>query len=351
MRRKAESVLAPDPASCTGHDRNSTITQLRHLAHNLVIWHRPCSFGNRLAWTHHDRPDLSLFDKVPDRIRASRRRHHALCWAFTPNPVRFECVAVHSILPPELTQAVDEVLSAAGVLHVAHGDADPVEAASAATADPHCRIVIGPCRSRAVAEAVEVTAPAGLAMIAPIATWVGVTHDDEPGCDDPARHRGTIVRLVARDIVVAQRIADRVRDANQRAIVIAGTHEYGVQLDAQLARCGLPRANGSDEADVIVLAGLRGHEEIDRARALAPMSIIAFDGIQPERFPDQDVVIGAVFASSKNGLGVPEARRAAELAVAALARGGDTIQQLRELGPFDDHGDLLDPVVRFEQHV
>jgi hypothetical protein len=152
------------------------------LAHNFVIWHTASSFGTQLASNHHNRPDLSLFDKVPDRIRASRRRHHALCWAFTPNPVRFECVAVHSIL-------------------------------------------------------------------------------------------------------------------------------------------------------------------------LAPMSIIAFDGIQPERFPDQDVVIGAVFASSESGLGVPEARRGAELAVAALARGGDTIQQLRELGPFDDHGDVLDPVVRFEQHV
>jgi hypothetical protein len=266
-------------------------------------------------------------------------------------PVRFECVAVHSILPPELTQAVDEVLSAAGVLHVAHGDADPVGAASAAADDQRCRIVIGPCRSRAVAEAVEVTAPAGLAMIAPIATWVGVTHDDEPGCDDPAMHRGTIVRLVARDSVVAQRIADRVREAHQRALVVAGAHEYGAQLDAQLARCGLPRAQSPEDADIIVLAGLRGHEEIDRARALAPMPIIAFDGIQPEPFPDQDVVLCDVYAPSDGQLGVPECRRGAELAVAALARGGDMIQELRGLGPFDDHGDLVDPVVRFEQYV
>jgi hypothetical protein len=259
-------------------------------------------------------------------------------------------VAVHSILPPELTRAVDEVLGVAGVLHVAHGDADPVGAASSAAADQRCRVVIGPCRSRAVAEAVEATAPAGLVMIAPIATWVGVTHDDEPGCDDPARHLGTIFRLVARDSVVAQRIADRVREAHQRAMVIAGTHEYGAQLDAQLARCRLPRAHSPDDADVIVLAGLPGHEEIDRARALAPMPIIAFDGIQPERFPDQQVVLCDVYAPSEGQLGVPECRRGAELAVAALARGGDTIQQLRELGPFDDHGDLLDPVVRFEQY-
>jgi hypothetical protein len=259
-------------------------------------------------------------------------------------------VAVHSILPPALTHAVDEVLSAAGVAHVAHGDADPVGAACAAAADQRCRVVIGPCRSRDVAEAVEATAPAGLAMIAPIATWVGVTHDDEPGCDDPARHRGTIFRLVARDSVVAQRFADRVREAKQRALVIAGSHEYGKQLEAQLALCRLPRADSPEDADVIVLAGLPGHKEIDRARALAPMPILAFDGIQPECFPDQDVVLGQVCAATDGQLGVPEARRAAELAVAALARGGDTIQQIRELGPFDDHGDLLDPVVRFEQY-
>ena len=42
-------------------------------------------------------------------------------------------MAVHSILPPELTAAVDDVL----------------------------RAVIGPFRSRAVAEAIEATAPAG----------------------------------------------------------------------------------------------------------------------------------------------------------------------------------------------
>jgi hypothetical protein len=33
-------------------------------------------------------------------------------------------VAVHSILPSALTDAVDEVLRAAGVRHVAHGDGD-----------------------------------------------------------------------------------------------------------------------------------------------------------------------------------------------------------------------------------
>ena len=261
-----------------------------------------------------------------------------------------DSLAVHSILSTRLTAAVDEVITQAGLRHVAHGDANPVLAAIAAANDPYARVVIGPCRSRDVAEAVQVTA-AGLAMIAPIATWVGVTRDDEPGCEDhPARHCGTILRLVARDSVVAQQIADRVRAAKQRAIVIAGDHDYGAQLDAQLAISGLPRVSVANDADVIVLAGLAGHEEIDRARSLAPLPIIAFDGVQPERFPYQQAVVAVVYGVTDDAVGTPEAQRAAELAVAALARSGDALQQLRELGPFDEHGDLLSPDVRFEPY-
>jgi len=130
--------------------------------------------------------------------------------------------AVHSILPPALTDAVEEVLRVAGVEHVAHGD-------------------------------------------------------DEPGCDDHAEHHGTVLRLVARDTVVARTIAERLGDRPAR--VIAGEHDYGLQLDGQLRMAGLRR---SDDAGVIVLAGLAGQPEIDRARRLAPLPIIAFDGVQGE---------------------------------------------------------------------
>ena len=261
-------------------------------------------------------------------------------------------MAVHSILPQPLTDVVDEVLVAAGIVHIAHGDSDPVQAATVAAADPNARAVIGPYRSRDVAEAVEVTAEVGLPMLAPVATWVGVTRDDEPGCeDDPANHRGTVLRMVARDSVVAQMISQRVRDADQRAIVIAGDHEYGTQLDAQLTMHDLPRAAGAGDADVIVLAGLAGQAEIHAARSLAPLEIIAFDGIQPEQFPDQDVLIALAYASTDGMIGVPEARRAAELIVAALQPGGDTLSCLRDLGPFDGHGDLIEPAVRFERYA
>jgi hypothetical protein len=245
-------------------------------------------------------------------------------------------MAVHSILPPELTRAVDEVLSSSGVPHVAHGDGDPVGAAESAVSDG-AGAVIGPFRSRAVAEAVEVTAPAGLPMFAPVATWVGVTRDDEPGCDDPADHRGTVFRMVARDTVVAQRIAQRLRDAGQGARLIGGAHEYGMQVAGQLRLAGLPEGD-----DVIVLVGLPGEPEIERARALAPKPIIAFDGIQPEPFPDQEVTIALVYAPGP--VGVAEARRAAEIAAETTDLGA-----IRDRG-FDEHGDPLDPPVYFQRY-
>jgi len=245
-------------------------------------------------------------------------------------------MAVHSILPPEPTRAVDEVLSAKGVPHVAHGDHDPVGAAERAVTGG-ARAVIGPWRSRAVAEAVEVTAPAGLPLFAPVATWVGVTRTDEPGCDDPADPRGTVFRMVARDAVVAERIAQRLRDAGQGARLIAGEHEYGVQVASQLRMAGLPEGD-----DVIVLVGLPGEPENDAARALAPMPILAFDGIQGERFPDQEVTIALVYAPGPTG--VAEARRAA-----AMVAETTDLEALRAMG-FDEHGDPLDPPVYFNRY-
>jgi len=253
-------------------------------------------------------------------------------------------LAVHSILSPALTDVVEAVLREAGVTHVAHGERDPVAAAEAIVGDPEARAIIGPFRSRAVAEVVEVTAPKGLPLVAPVATWAGVTRSDEPGCeDDPARHLGTVLRLVARDTVVAQRIAARVRGNGGRAFVVAGDHEYGSQLVGQLALAGLPRAESGAEADVVVLAGLAGEPEADMARALAPIPIVAFDGIQGEPFPDQRVELALVYAPGP--IGVDETRRAAELVSTTT-----DLDELRRLGAFDDHGDLIDPPVRFERY-
>jgi hypothetical protein len=265
-------------------------------------------------------------------------------------------MVVHSSLPDSLTEAVDAELEAAGVRHVAHGDRRPIGAAEAAAADGRSLALIGPYRSADVAEAVEASAPVGLPLLAPVATWAGVTRDDEPGCDDPAQHRGTILRLLARDTEVAARIAGAVRGADQRALVVAGEHEYGQQLDGQLRIAGLPRVDDASRADVVVLCALAGEPEIDGVAARAQLPIIAFDGVQGADLGGASAVSVALPIAPAEGLGqaelmagVGQARRAARLVVAGVRAGArdraSLLASLRGRGPFDDHGDPIDPPV------
>ena len=175
----------------------------------------------------------------------------------------------------------------------------------------------------------EVTGPAGLALLAPVATWAGVTRDDEPGCDDAARHGGTVLRLVARDTEVAARIATDVRAAGQHALVVAGEHDYGRQLDGQLRLASLPRAERADDADLVVLAGLAGEPEIERAAATAPLPLVAFDGAQGAALGDREVHVALPFApvdgvpTEELLAGVERAERAADLVVRAIAEDVD----------------------------
>ncbi|MCW2991739.1 MAG: hypothetical protein JWM73_2333, partial [Solirubrobacterales bacterium] len=249
-------------------------------------------------------------------------------------------MVVHTVLPEALESAVAGVLAEAGIAHAAHPDGRAVAAAETAAADAGAVALIGPYRSREVAEAVEVTAPRRLALLAPIATWVGVTRQSEPGCDDPADHQGTVFRMLARDMVVAERIAGDARARGLAAWVVAGDHEYGVQLDAQLRVAGLPRVDTPEAADVVVLCGLAGQPEIERAAALAPLPVVAFDGVQGARLgPGRDVLLALPFAPGEDFAGVAAARRAAQL----VAQTGGDLDALRAAGPFDAHGDPVDP--------
>ncbi|TML99233.1 MAG: hypothetical protein E6G10_20070 [Actinobacteria bacterium] len=257
---------------------------------------------------------------------------------------------VHTALPEALTEAVQAVLEAEAVEHVAHRGAQSLRAAEAAAADPDALALIGPYRSAEIAEAVEATAPVGLPLLAPVATWAGVTRDDEPGCEDAARHRGTVLRMVARDTVVAARLARHVRAAGRHAVVVAGDHDYGRQLDGQLRLGGLPRSDDGEGGDLVVLAGLARGPEVARAAALAPLPLVAFDGVQgADLGADRDVRLALPFAPDDGRAGVEQARHAAELLVAALRQGArdrpSLLGALRELGPFDEHGDPVDPPV------
>jgi hypothetical protein len=254
-------------------------------------------------------------------------------------------VRVHSALPDALTAAAGEALR--DVEHVAHGSADPMRAAEVAAADAEAIAFLGPFRSREVAEVIEATAPAGLPLLAPVATWAGVTRDDEPGCVDPADHRGTVLRMLARDTEVAARLAADVRAAGQRALVVAGAHEYGEQLDGQLSLVGLPRVDAAADADLVVLCGLAGEPEVRRAAATG-LPVIAFDGVQGG-VPVPGLRLVLPFAPGEDHAGTTAARRAAALVAEAL-RGGaqdraSLLAALRELGPFDEHGDPVDPPV------
>ena len=201
----------------------------------------------------------------------------------------------------------------------------------------------------------EASAPAGLALLAPVATWAGVTRDDEPGCSDPAQHRGTVIRLLARDTEVAIRLAKDLLAADKRALVVAGAHDYGRQLDGQLRLAGLPRAKHADGADLIVLAGLAGEPEIDAAAATTPLPVTAFDGVQGATLGDREVRLALPYApvdgipTNELLAGVQQARYAAELVVGALAEGATDRQTMlatiRRLGGFDKHGDPPEPPV------
>ena len=265
-------------------------------------------------------------------------------------------MVVHTVLPDALTAAVAAVLEPAGIAHVAHAGADPLRGAEAASRDADAIALIGPYRSRDVAHAVEATRDAGLPLLAPVATWVGVTRDDEPGCDDPADHRGTVLRMLARDMVVAQRLAADLRARGERGLVVAGEHEYGVQIDSQLRMAGLPRTDDPSQAAVVVLAGLPDGAEIARAAALAPLPVVAFDGAQgTDLGRGRNIRMALPFApvdgTAHRALfeGVEHARRAAELVAGAIAGGARDrtalLADLRRRGPFDEHGDPVDPPV------
>ena len=185
---------------------------------------------------------------------------------------------VHSVLPEALTAAVDAAL--AGVEHVPHAGVVDMRAAELAAGDPEALALIGPFRSAAVAEAVEATAPAGLPLLAPVATWAGVTRSNEPCEGDPARHRGTVLRMLARDTEVAARLAEDVRAAEQaRVSWWPASTSTACSSTASSTSSACRGSRTAEAADLVVLCGLAGHPEVARAAELG-LPVVAFDGVQ-----------------------------------------------------------------------
>jgi hypothetical protein len=104
-----------------------------------------------------------------------------------------------------------------------------------------------------------------------------------------------------------------------------------------------------------VLCGLAGEPEVDQAFALAALPIIAFDGVPGSALDAAaDVRLALPFAPipglehAELRAGVAHARPAGPLLAIALGTAEDrpaVLAALRALGPFDAHGDLIDPPV------
>jgi hypothetical protein len=127
-----------------------------------------------------------------------------------------------------------------------------------------------------------------------------------------------------------------------------------VSLTASFALRTCPGPS-ADDADVVVLAGLTGEPEIERATASAPLPLVAFDGVQGAALGDREVCVAMPYAPV-NAVPTPEllagierARYAANLLLRAAAEGAADrpamLAALRRLGGFDSHGDPPDPPV------
>jgi hypothetical protein len=259
---------------------------------------------------------------------------------------------VHSALPARLAGVLTEVLWRGGVEHVDAGPEHPVEAAAAAAEDPRAVAFVGPFRSSHVGETAAILNEAGLAQLAPAATYAALTRD-EPGAEDgmPASlaptGRGTLFRVAARDTAVCQALVARV---GSRCVLLDDGGSYGEQVAGQLRLAGVEPDDG---ADTVLYAGLADGAPLDALRATGPRPLFTLDGAWDPDFvealgrdrvrfamalyPQPDWSVEAVQAF------LPQTAEAGMLITGSvMAAGADraaVLEGLRSCGRFDEYGD------------
>ena len=96
-----------------------------------------------------------------------------------------------------------------------------------------------------------------------------------------------------------------------------------------------------------MLCGLAGHPEVARAAELG-LPVVAFDGVQGGA-PIPDCSLMLPFTPADDMGGTTAAARAATLITEAVAGGARDrtalLSALRIAGPFDEHGDPVEPPV------
>lgn len=262
---------------------------------------------------------------------------------------------VHSHLPPDLAAALSQSLSVGGVEHVDSGSANPVAAAQEAAADARAVAFVGPFRSFHVGETAAILNEAGMAQLAPAATYAALTRD-EPGAEDgmPASlvptGRRTLFRLVARDTAVCQAVVAHV---GTRCALVSDGGSYGEQVAAQIRLAGV---EPDDDADTVLYAGLARDAPLEPLRATAPRPVVTLDGALEPEFAaalghDRLQVASAAYPREGSDARtvhafIPQTAEAGMLVVGSLIAAGPDrsriVEALRGCGRFDEFGDTTE---------
>lgn len=272
---------------------------------------------------------------------------------------------VYSAMPKTVEAVATTALAEEGIEHVALGPGPIPRHARTATDDPRCVAFLGPWLSHEVIESMKILNLAGVAQIAPAATYVGLTRD-EPGAGDGMPEslspgpQPTFFRMCARDTLISRATMPFLAGQGLRyATIVHDETDYGLQLAAQLLQAGLEPEEDPRDANAVIYCGLADGAPYGELLDLAPRPIIAYEGAAVAGFAEaaggvervryllpQAAVSG--WSDRQCIFYAPLVQRAASLLAGLIARidapdRSDVVDALWRCGEFDDHGDAVDP--------